>query len=107
MFTLSLYDPPEATWTEWCTLYRDFLKKFTFSTVDKEEKTICYAIVKAHSSRGVNNDFEPITFLTQFYFQTQKGTSASLCDRDSQHIFLNMNIFLIHFILGWIAAVII
>lgn len=71
---------PEATWLDLSEYYRENYKCVTFSEYDREEKPVCYS--KEHSQACTdikllplitNLAFNPITFLTCYYFQTHKG----------------------------------
>lgn len=75
-----LVEVPEATWSEWCCLYRPYLKHVTVSEVDGEEQPVCYACFAEPALLGFDNpdiDFEPLNFQVQYYFQSRKGMSPA------------------------------
>ncbi|KAG8322094.1 hypothetical protein J6590_029792 [Homalodisca vitripennis] len=76
--TMFLVEPVEATWSEWCSLYRAFLKHITLSEIDGEEQSVCYACASEPivGFENPNIDFEPLNFQVQYYFQSRKGMCA-------------------------------
>lgn len=67
-------EPVEATWREIVTFFRSYLKWVTYSEIDGEATPICYAYVSKSIERYTpNTDFEPLTFIRSFYFQSRKG----------------------------------
>ncbi|XP_044741492.1 filamin-A isoform X3 [Chrysoperla carnea] len=66
----------ETHWDDFNSIYTDaYVKQFTVSEFDKEEKPIVYCYVpKLRQNRdGLGLDFTPLTFLTCYYFQTHKA----------------------------------
>lgn len=76
--TMFLVEPVEATWSEWCSLYRAFLKHVSISEVDGEEQSVCYACASPPviGFQNPDIDFEPLNFQVQYYFQSRKGMCA-------------------------------
>lgn len=66
--------PPEATWEEYSTLYKDLTKSFTHSEFDK----IIEPLVYYHEDELFNqnkSDDQISNFLSYYYIYTHKGKS--------------------------------
>lgn len=70
----------QATWEEYSTLHRNFLRQLTFSEVDRAHKTCVYAqeqdvpsTTNGNSTNGSSTLANPINFISQFTIMSHQG----------------------------------
>lgn len=77
-------EAPPATWQEVTDFYRAWLKNITISEVDGEVRAIYYGSVPSTVAKecllltpdNFGTAFEGLVYLTQYYFNTRKGTGT-------------------------------
>lgn len=66
--------PPEETWEEYNTFYKENYRFLTFSEFDHLEYVCVYDFEQIVPPWGeIERDFIPLNFLSSYYMETRKG----------------------------------